>query len=304
MNRIIGIIFFFCTNVYAQLNLDQCAINISENFSPKVLELTDTYLLRHAHNENTLYLHKGNSVKIFSFQNYGVIKAVIDKDENFLAIANYNKKIEIFKIKDKNKIKSIKNLNSKAFALQFYKQKLFCGLSDGTVLVDSILTSKRLLLKAHTDVIRDICIYDSMLLTISHDGFLKAWDLNNAYKNLKNINFKKVLTKIAISNDKKSIAIGFFDGSVVILDDKFKQKVKFKPNKSIITQLKFKDNKTIISASFDKKIISTNIDSLQSEVLFESKDYIITFDFIKNKFIYSDHSGTIYYHNLDCTIKQ
>lgn len=299
-HSILFIVYIITNNVFAQFNFDKCSLRIKENFSTRVLSLSNNYLLRHAHNENTLYLTSKNSNKIFSYPNYGVVSACIDNQETYLGITNYNKSIEIFRINKKKKIKNISKMNAVAFTLQFYSNRVFCGLSNGEILIDSINTSNIKRVKAHTDIIRDIKIFNDKLISISQDGYLKVWSVDKNMQEVLNINLNNVLTKIAITKDKTRIAVGCFDGTVIILNKEFKIERKIRPNKSIITQLKFKDNNTLITASFDRTIVRTSINELRSEVLHEADDYIINFDFTNDKFVYSTRKGEIFYYNLKC----
>jgi hypothetical protein len=293
------VLLFLTLPNYSQIDLEKCSVTIKENFNPRVLEFSSNYLLMHAYNINTLYLLKDKKTIIYPTEGYGVINAIIDKEEEYVIISNYHKTVDIHSIKKDTLEKSIDLKNAKAYAICKKNDKIYCGLSNGEILISSILTSDEKRLDAHKDIIRDLKISDNLLFSVSHDGFLKKWSVEDNLI-IESINLKKVLTKLAVSPDKSLIAVGRIDGSVVLLDKNFKIIKVFKPNNSIITQIKFSGNHTFITSSFDKRIVSVDISNGTMIELYKSNDYITNFDIREKQFIYSARNGTIKYYNKNC----
>ncbi len=299
---LIIIIIIISINISAQIDLNQCIVKTNEKLNPRVLNFYGNDLLLHANNENTLYYIRKNEKYIFSSINGGVITATVNYNKLILAIASYNASINFYSLFESEKIIHTFKLESIVTSeMVFQKDNLIVGLKNGNIITCDLRTQKIKIINKHNGIVSDLRIINNHLISISNDGTLKISKKNNEqYRLTKEINLKRTLTKIAISPNGQKIAVGCFDGSIIILDENYNTKTILQPHSSIITKLKFKTNTSLISSSFDKKIAQTDINSKETKTLYESNDYISTFDFTKNKFIYSSRKGYIFYKNLLC----
>ncbi|WP_027138120.1 WD40 repeat domain-containing protein [Gaetbulibacter saemankumensis] len=299
LNKII--LFFFIvitTNCFSQVDVNRCFQEIKEDFSPRIFQFSNNYLLTNSNNENTIYLINKNKIKIFSTLNYGVVNAVIDSDEKRIAISYYDNNINIYDVSSTLLIKKL-SFNSKANSLVFVNEALFYGLDDGTVGKYNFKTQKTSNITTHKSIVRGLLINGNNLLSISQDGVL---EVNEIHSNnfLKQIFLNSVLTTLAISPNEKLISIGTFKGEIYILNENYQIEKKLHPHRGIITKLDFIDNNNLLSSSFDKTLIKSNLKNNFWEVIYRSNDYITTFDYNQNRIIFGSRNGITKYYNLNC----
>lgn len=301
LNNILLFFFIVITiNCYSQIDVNRCSQEIKEDFSPRIFQFSNNFLLTNSNNENTIYLINKNNVKIFSALNYGVVKAIIDSDEKRIAISYYDKSIDIYDIESTMLISRI-TLNSKANAMILDKDTLFYGLDSGIVGEYNLETQKSKEITNHNSIVRGLIVKSNKLISISQKGVLEINDLD--YKKKQQISLNSILTEIAISPNNELITIGTLKGEIYILNNNYKIEKKLHPHKNIITKLDFIDDDNVLSSSFDKTLISSNLKTDISKVLYEAKDYIMAFDYHNDKIIFGSRNGITKYYNLKCQVR-
>ena len=296
------LLIMIATNCFSQIDVNRCFQEVREDFSPRTLQFSENYLLKNSNNENTIYLISKNNLKIFSTLNYGVVNAVIDSDEERIAISYYDKSINIYDIESTTLIKKIV-CDSKANTMIFEKETLIYGLDSGLIIEYNFGTKKNKEITSHNSIVRGLLVKDNKLLSISQNGILEINNIALNYKKENQISIDRVLTAIAISPNKQLITIGTLQGDIYVLNKDFKVEKKLHPHKSIITKLDFIDNDNVLSSSFDKTLVSTSLITDASKTLYNTKDYIMTFDYKDDKIIFSCRDGLTRYYNFKCTDK-
>lgn len=290
------------TNCFSQIDVNRCFQEAREDFCPRTVQFSKNFLLTNSNNENTIYLINKNNIKIFSTLNYGVVNAAIDSDENRIAISYYDNSINIYDIESTTLIKKIL-CDSKANTMIFEKETLIYGLDSGLVAEYNFETKKSKEIINHNSIVRGLLVKDNKLLSITQNGILEINNIDFNYRREKQISFDNILTEIVISPNMELISVGTFHGEIYVLNKEFKVEKKLHPHKSIITKLDFVDNDNILSSSFDKTLISTNLKTSESKILYKAKDYIMTFDYYNDKIIFASRNGITKYYNLKCRVR-
>jgi len=305
MKLIIKLVFLllFITPTIAQIDTNKCYVKNNFGFSVNILQFTDSLFIQQSYNKSTLYLNKtfGKAKNtILNGSHLGVKFVDISEVNNILAIVDYNGTIKILNYKNNKVLKEIKP-KSKTTAIILTNEKLILGFENGEINIYSLNGKDVYKNKIHEASIADIKYYGNKLVSICQDGKLKILELKEKLEIIKEVGLKKTLTKLEVSPNNKKLAIGTFNGEILILETKTLKILKtYTHHKNIITQLKFFDNIRLLSSSFDRKINITNIDTDNYKNLINVKYYIMNFDINKSKFIYSLRDGTMNYLNLKC----
>ncbi|WP_420571271.1 WD40 repeat domain-containing protein [Kordia sp.] len=280
--------------------MSTCSEALREDFSPRVFSVAKNKLLSNSSNANTLYLQDKqdkNDLKIFSYNGNGVVTATTDTAYKRIAISYYINEIHVYNVQTLDMIKKIE-LEAKSSVLSLQEDALLYGLDNGLVKAYNFINKKEKTIATHKDIVRGIAVLkDGTILSMSSDGELK---ITHPTKKSEQKVFPKVLSSMAVSPNEKIIAIAAFDGTVYLLNKNYKTVAELAPHTSVITQIKFRNNEELITASFDKKLVNTDITTKKMTVMYTAKDYIMAFDMSTDKLIFSDRSGNVRYYNLKC----
>lgn len=292
----------------AQVDLDRCHVSQKQNFSVNILKFTDSLFLQQSYNISTLYITKNDgSGKITTLNGspLGIKFVAVDALQKHIAIVDFDNSVKIIDLSTKAIIKQFNSNNTLITALTWCNGKVILGFKDGSIVVCYLDTTKSYSLKAHSDAIISLKSFEGSILSISHDKQLKQLKFENKLQVLKGVNLKKIPTTFDISSEGDKMAVGTFNGSLIIINLRSFTILKdFKVHENIITKVKFFDSQRVITSSFDKTMGICNVNTSKTKELLNYKDYIMNFDFNKHKFIYSCRDGALVYINLDCNSNQ
>ncbi|APX98901.1 WD40 repeat domain-containing protein [Lacinutrix venerupis] len=299
-------IFAFLSIIIAQsqIDLNRCKITQNQSFAVRTLLLTDSLFVQQSYNLSTLYVSKNDgsgTITILNGSPLGIKLVAVDSTQKYIAIVDYDKSVKIIEHNTKEVVKHFKIENSKITAITWYKNKLILGLEDGSNQIHCLNKEKPILTKTHNAAIIDFKVVNEYLYSIAQDGYLKKIMLNKTLRIEKSLNLEAIPSALAINFKANKIAVGMFNGDLNIINlNTFKVENTLNLHDNIITKVKFFDNQRLVSSSFDKTMKIYNLKKNNKKELVSCKDYIMTFNFNKQKLLYSCRNGTLVYINLDC----
>ncbi|OIQ23501.1 WD40 repeat domain-containing protein [Lacinutrix sp. MedPE-SW] len=295
----------FCfTIVNSQIDLNRCNVKQKQSFTVNNIQFTDSLFIQQSYTISTLYVSRNDgSGKITTINGspLGIKYALVNDAQSYIAIVDYNNSFKIIDYPLNTIVKEIQINAATITSAVWYKDVLIFGLKNGIIQLHSIKDKSVRSYKIHEAAIVKLKTYNSNILSISHDNYLKEISINQEGKVINEVYLSKIPTALAINPTNNKIAIGTFEGDILILDSKkFNIEKEFKIHKNLITKIKFFDELRLITSSFDKKIKILNIESFNTKTLFSSKDYVMNFDFNTKKLIYSVRDGELVFLNLEC----
>ncbi|MFN8577048.1 MAG: WD40 repeat domain-containing protein [Candidatus Sericytochromatia bacterium] len=199
------------------------------------------------------------TIRIWDIENFKLLTTILAHQnqiysiyckDNILISSSLDKTIKVWDILNK-KLLGVINIDSSAWAILIYNNRIFAGLSDGSLRIYDINTLSLLsLYKEHSEAITQIKIFDNKIYTSSKDKTLKVWNIETF--DLENtIEDKQVIWSFLL--DKNKCIIGGDDKTLRLFDLNDKKNTQtINAHTDWISQI-ISINEKIISFSGDSK---------------------------------------------------